>query len=143
MGFDLNSLAVTGNVGRDPERRSTPNGKEFTRFALAVTGYGDKTTWLNCTAWGKLGEQVANIVNKGAKLAVQGELEVREYEKDGAKRTAVGVNVRGFTVCSWPKVRDGGGGSGSGDYGRPADAHPNAPGGGMDAGPPPDDNYPF
>ena len=85
--------------------RSTPNGQSVANFSLAVTRswrdqsgqQQDQTSFINCVAWGKAGEIIAQYVSKGQSLLVSGRLDQRSYEdKDGNKRQAVEVVVEDF-----------------------------------------------
>ena len=94
-----------GNLTRDVETRTTPSGQTVSNFSLAVTRSWkgqdgqtqDQTSFINCVAWGKVGEIIAQYVQKGAPLLVSGRLDQRSYEdKDGNKRQAVEVVVEDF-----------------------------------------------
>ena len=94
-----------GNLTLDVEIRTTPSGQQVANFSLAVTRSWkgqdgqtqDQTSFINCVAWGKVGEIIAQYVQKGAPLLVSGRLDQRSYEdKDGNKRQAVEVVVEDF-----------------------------------------------
>lgn len=99
--FALNSVTLGGNLTRDPELRSLPNGTSLCKVGLAVNArrkdaggnWVDKPNYFDITIWGALGENVARSLQKGSKLAVVGRLEWRQWEAtDGSgKRSAVGV----------------------------------------------------
>lgn len=77
------NLFLAGNTGRDAEHKTTQGGAEFCRFTVATeTGFGDKkqTTWVDVTKWGKGSEGLARILRKGSKVAVSGEMSLREHE---------------------------------------------------------------
>lgn len=70
---------IVGNLGRDPESRFTPNGKQVTSFSVAVNnGYGDKkiTAWYRVSAWNKLAEICLEYLKKGSLVLIDGRLEV-------------------------------------------------------------------
>lgn len=76
------TINLAGNTGRDAEYRTTDNS-EFCRFSVAAeTGFGDRkvTTWVDVTKWGKGSEGLARILRKGSKVAVSGEMTLREHE---------------------------------------------------------------
>ena len=79
----MNLFACTGNLGKDC-RTNNVNGTAVCNFPLAVkSGYGDKeqTLWLDCALWGKRAEtRLPEYLNKGAQVAVSGELGTREHE---------------------------------------------------------------
>lgn len=94
---DLNVFMCVGRLTRDPEIRYTPNGKAVTKFGLAVNKSYRKTDgeevqtplFVNVTAWGKVAENVANFLNKGSKVAINGSLQSNNWEdKNGNKRTS-------------------------------------------------------
>lgn len=105
MAKGFNKVILMGNLTRDVETRTTPSGQTVSNFSLAVTRSWkgqdgqtqDQTSFINCVAWGKVGEIIAQYVQKGAPLLVSGRLDQRSYEdKDGNKRQAVEVVVEDF-----------------------------------------------
>ena len=80
----MNNLNAIGRVGaKDAITRYTQAGEPVTGWSMAVdSGYGDKkqTLWIDCSAWGKRFERVAEYITKGAQLGVTGELGTREHE---------------------------------------------------------------
>lgn len=71
----MNKVIMDGNLTKNPELRFTTNGKAVATFAIAVNeGYGDKkqTNYFNIVAWGKIGENVANYLDKGSKVLICG-----------------------------------------------------------------------
>ena len=98
--MNINSVVMTGNLTRDPELRSLPSGMSVCSLRIATntrrkdssTGeWTDKANFFNVTVWGKQGENCAQYLAKGRPIAVQGRLEWRDYEKDGAKREAIDI----------------------------------------------------
>ncbi len=90
-----NRVTLIGNLGQDPETKSTETGKKFTRFTLATNdGYknadGQKvseTTWHNIVAWNGLAETAEKFLKKGKEVAVEGRIVYRTYEdKKGATK---------------------------------------------------------
>tara|TARA_Y100001972_G_scaffold125966_2_gene178454 strand:+ start:373 stop:744 length:372 start_codon:yes stop_codon:yes gene_type:complete len=76
------NATVTGNLGRDPEKK----GEGPVVVAIASTnGYGDRktTTWVRVAFWGKQGESALAHLKKGSAVAVAGFMYVREWESDG------------------------------------------------------------
>ena len=105
MAKGFNKVILMGNLTRDVEMRTTQSGQTVANFSLAVTRswrdqngqQQDQTSFINCVAWGKPGEIIAQYVQKGAPLLVSGRLDQRSYEdKDGNKRQAVEVVVEDF-----------------------------------------------
>lgn len=94
----LNSVILIGRLTRDPEIRYTPQGVAMVRFGLAVdrpftSADGKKETdFIDCVAWRKLAELVGNHLRKGRLVAVEGRLQIRNYETtDGTKRRSAEV----------------------------------------------------
>lgn len=76
------NLTVAGNLGRDAEYKETQNGKGFCSFSVAASiGFGDnkQTVWVDVTRWGEGANGLARILAKGAKVAVTGEMSLREH----------------------------------------------------------------
>jgi single-strand DNA-binding protein len=86
-------------LGKDPETRTTPNGKKVCHFSVAVSqqwrsaegGTRKATDWFNVEAWGRLGEICQEHLSKGRLVYLDGRLKVDQYEKEGEKRTATKV----------------------------------------------------
>lgn len=93
----MNKIILIGRVVREPELRSTPSGKQVANFTLAVDRRGGKgtereTDFIRIVAWQRLAEICAQYLTKGKLVAIEGRLQVRNYEaSDGTKRTAVDV----------------------------------------------------
>ena len=91
----MNSVQILGNLVRDPEVRYTSTGRPVASFTVAATNtYIDRSTnetkeqtaFVNCVAWGKLGEAAGNL-RKGSRCFVEGRINTRSYETaDGQKR---------------------------------------------------------
>lgn len=76
------NLSLAGALGRDAEYREGNNGKGRCQFSVAVNvGYGEnKTTiWVDVTRWGEGAKGLANLLRKGSKVAVTGEMSTREH----------------------------------------------------------------
>jgi len=81
----MNSVSLIGRLGQEPELETTQNGKSMTRFSIAVKGYGDKTDWIRCIAFGKTAELICNHLSKGREVGLNGSISTGSYEKDGQK----------------------------------------------------------
>ena len=80
----MNKISLIGNITRDPELSTTTTGKTHCRFTLAVNRPGsEETDFINCKAWEKRAETIAQYVKKGHKLGIVGRLEISKSEKDG------------------------------------------------------------
>jgi len=101
-------LEAIGNLVRDSELKTTPQGKTLLKFTIAAShGFGDykKTTFVNCIMWGERGEKLVNHFTKGTKLWVSGDFELREYEKnDGGKGYSPDLNVRDFEFAGKSQI---------------------------------------
>lgn len=116
MAKGFNKVILMGNLTRDPETRTTPNGQSVTNFSLAVNrtwrdASGEQqeaVSYIDCVAWGKPGEIIAQYLGKGRAVLVSGRLDQRSWDdKDsGQKRSKVEVVVEDFNF-----VGDGQGGS--------------------------------
>jgi single-strand DNA-binding protein len=83
----LNKVTLIGRLGRDPESRTTPNGKKTVSFSIATTEGKDQTTWHNVIAWEKLAELCEKYLQKGSLIYVEGRISNRSYfDKDNVKR---------------------------------------------------------
>ena len=125
MAKSVNKVILLGNVGKDPEMRSTPGGTLVANFTLATSdrakdaqgNWQDRTEWHNLVAFTRLAEIVRDYVKKGSKLYVEGKIQTRSWDdKDtGAKRYRTEIIVNDLSLLSGRD--DSGGGysrSGSG-----------------------------
>jgi len=103
----LNKVMLIGNLGSDPEVRSTTGGNRVATFSLATSrswndasgAKQEKTEWHRCVVWNSKVSQLADIVEryvkKGDKLYVEGRIEYRQWQdKDGQTRYSTEINVR-------------------------------------------------
>ena len=84
----MNRVVLIGNVGKDPEIRYAQSGMAICNFSIATTktAKGEKkTSWHNILCFDKTAENVSKYVSKGSKVAVSGEIQYSEWEKDGQK----------------------------------------------------------
>ena len=102
----LNSVIIMGRLTADPELRTTPSGVSVTRFTVAVDrrfqrqGEDRQTDFINVVAWRQTADFVTRFFKKGQMIAVQGSLQVRNYEdKNGNKRTAYDVVADNVSFC--------------------------------------------
>ena len=106
----MNTVQILGNLARDPEVRYTQSGKAVATFTVAASNTftssdgetKEQTAFVNCVAWGKLGESVGNL-RKGNRAFVEGRLQTRSYEtQDGQKRyvTEVVANFVGTSLMN-------------------------------------------
>lgn len=120
MAKGFNKVTLMGNLTRDPETRATPNGQSVTNFSLAVNrtwrgqdgSQQENVSYIDCTAWGKTGEIIAQYMQKGRPLLVSGRLDQRSWEQDGQKRSKVEVVVEDFNFVGGGAGSEGGNGGG-------------------------------
>lgn len=118
MAKGFNKVILMGNLTRDPETRNTPNGQSVTNFSLAVNRtwkgadgqQNEDVSYIDCVAWGKPGEIIAQYLQKGRAVLVSGRLDQRSWDdKDsGQKRSKIEVVVEDFNF-----VGDGAGAGGN------------------------------
>lgn len=105
MARSLNKVMLIGNLGRDPELRSTQTGQNVATFSMATNRkwkdkngeWQDETQWHNIVAWGQRAETLATYVKKGSRVYVEGRLTHRNWEdKDGQKRYITEVVLDNF-----------------------------------------------
>lgn len=133
MSRSLNKVMLIGNVGNDPEIRSTPNGGKVAQFSLATSrawnGPGgdkqEKTEWHRCVLWNSKGAGLADVVEryvkKGDRLYVEGRVEYRQWQdKDGQTKYMTEINVREMVMLGGRGGEGGGEGGGGAPRARAA-----------------------
>ena len=142
MAKSVNKVILLGNVGKDPEIRSTGGGAMVANFTLATSdrfqdaqgNWQDRTEWHNLVAFKRTAEIVRDYVKKGSKLYIEGKIQTRSWDdkESGQKKYRTEIIVNDLSLLSGRE--DGGttsGGysrgtstSGSGNYDqRPAPSH--------------------
>jgi len=127
-------ITIIGNLTGDPELRFTPSGAAVASFTVASSSRimdkqtnewkdGD-TTFLRCNVWRQYAENVAESLQRGMRVIVNGRLKQRSYEtKEGEKRTVYEVEVDDvgpalrYATAKVTKVSRGSGGGGGGGFG--------------------------
>src|SRR5919112_848198 len=112
----LNKVMLIGNLGNDPEVRSTSGGGRVATFSLATSrswndqqgNKQEKTEWHRCVVWNTKGSQLADIVeryvHKGDKIYVEGRIEYRQWQdKEGQTRYSTEINVRELIMLGGPR----------------------------------------
>ena len=133
----MNKLFIIGNLTRDPELRSTPNGVPVCTFTVAVNcrrasnaeaGQQPEADFFRVTAWRQLGENCNRYLSKGRKVAIVGAVQVSTYTaQDGTTRASLEVTADDVEFLS-PR------GEGEGGAGRPAEQSMSPAPGGMSGG---------
>lgn len=154
----LNRIILIGRLTADPELRYTPNGTAVATFSLAVNRpranqKGERETdFINIVVWSKLGELCAQYLKKGRMAAVEGRLQIRNYENREGQRVrvaeVVGDNVRFLDRgdnMSGGGMESSGYGQGTGGFGYSGGSgnNNNSPGGGKEDDPFVDDGRPI
>ena len=106
MARGFSKAIITGNITRDPELRSTPSGATVCGFSVAVNRtfrdssgeQKESVSFIDCSAWGKAGEIIAQYSKKGSGILVSGRLDQRSWEdkESGQKRSRVEIVVEDF-----------------------------------------------
>lgn len=114
---------IVGNLGRDPELRSTNSGRAVCDFSVAVTETWndrqtnerrEKTTWYRVSAWGPLAELCNQYLAKGRQVMIIGNVEARGYTNN-AGEAAASLELTARDVRFLSGSSDGGGGGGGGE----------------------------
>ncbi len=129
MSRSLNKVMLMGNLGNDPEVRSTAGGGKVASFSLATSRTWndqagvkqEKTEWHKCIAWNqgtqKLADVVENYCKKGKPVYVEGSIEYRQWQdKEGQTRYSTEIRVRELILLGG---RDGADGDSGSSYSRP------------------------
>ena len=151
-------ITIVGNLVGDPELRYTPTGQAVATFRIASTPrFMDRTTnewkdgdslFLSCNVWRQAAENVAESLQRGMRVIVQGRLRQRSYEtKEGEKRTVyevevdeVGPSLRNASAKVTKSSRSTGGSGGFGGGGGQAGPGGQGGYGGAAGGRPPADD---
>jgi len=155
MARGINKVILIGNLGQDPETRTTPGGATVTNIRLATSeSWRDKqsgemkenTEWHTVVMWNKLGEIAAEYLRKGSQVYIEGRLQTRKWQdKQGNDRYTTEVVASEMQMLGG---RGGGGGGGAAHETRDkrdpgAESFTPAPAGGGGAAPDFDDDIPF
>jgi single-strand DNA-binding protein len=139
MSEGLNKAMLLGNLGQDPELRSTPNGRSRLSLRLATKEvYMDQnkqkqevTHWHNVVLWGPRAEALHKLLSKGSRIYVEGRIESRSYDdKDGVKRYVTEINAQNVILLDGRRGEGGGGGGGGYSGGGGGGGYGNRGGGG-------------
>jgi single-strand DNA-binding protein len=126
----VNKVILVGNLGRDPEIRSFPNGGRVANFSIATSeNWKDKATGerKERTEWHRisvLNDALVGVVErflkKGSKVYIEGQLETRKYEKEGREVYTTEVVLRPYRgELTMLDGRSGGGDSAANDFSEP------------------------
>ncbi len=117
----VNKVILIGNLGRDPEVRSTPSGQTVASFSLATNrkwrdrdgNRQEQTEWHSIVCWGRQAEIAGQYLTRGKQIYVEGRLQTSSWEdrQTGEKKYRTEVICDNFQMLGG---RDGGGGGGGG-----------------------------
>lgn len=120
MARSVNKVTLLGNVGKDPEIRSTPGGTMVANLALATSdrqkdaqgNWQDHTEWHNLKAFNRTAEIVRDYVKKGSKLYIEGKITTNSWEdkETHQKRYRTEILVNELVLLSGREDGAGGGG---------------------------------
>lgn len=95
---DINVVVLVGNLTADPDLRHTQNGTPVANLRIGVSSrqktgeeWSDRSNFFAITCWGREAEAADRFLRKGARIAVHGRLQFRQYEVDDQKRSAVEI----------------------------------------------------
>jgi single-strand DNA-binding protein len=139
MAKSVNKVILLGNVGKDPEIRSTGGGTMVANFTLATSdrqkdaqgNWQDRTEWHNLVAFQRTAEIIRDYVKKGTKLYVEGKIQTRSWDdkESGQKRYRTEIVVNDLSLLSG---RDDSGGGGGYSRGSSTGSFDQRPAGGQD-----------
>lgn len=138
----VNKVILVGNLGRDPEVRTTPSGQPVAKFSLATNrrrrdkegNRQDETEWHNIVCWGRQAEIAGEYLTKGKQIYVEGRIQTSSWEdrQSGEKKYRTEIICENFQMLG-TRGESGGGFR---------QESPSAPGDDFNA-PPGDDDIPF
>ncbi len=110
-----NHVQIIGNLGKDPEVKTTSNGKKYARFSVAAkesftSTEGkrvDNVQWVNFVAWENNATIAEKYLHKGKQVAIAGKLSIKEYtDSNGEKKTATEIVVQDILLLGNPSKQD-------------------------------------
>jgi len=122
----FNQVILLGNLTRDVELRHTPSNQAVANIGLAMnrqyqTREGERreeVTFVDCEAWGRQAEVMAQYLSKGRPVFIQGRLKLDTWQdQQGQNRSKLKVVVENFQFVGGREGANGGGGGGGGNYG--------------------------
>lgn len=113
--MDLNKVMLIGRVTNQPELKTIPSGSVVANLSIATNKtWNDKETkekkesveFHNLIAWRKTAEIIGEYVKKGNKIFIEGELQTRNWEKDGVKHYKTEIVVNNLIMLDSPKKEE-------------------------------------
>jgi single-strand DNA-binding protein len=99
-----NKVVLVGNLGQDPDMRTTPAGHRVCSISIATSdnykdqagNWVERTDWHRISLWGNLADTASKYLKKGDKVLIEGSIHPRDYEKDGVKHYT--YEIRAFNM---------------------------------------------
>jgi single-strand DNA-binding protein len=136
MAKGVNKVMLLGNVGKDPEIRTTPGGMTVATFSLATAdrakdaqgNWADKTEWHNLVAFQRTAEIIRDYVKKGSQIFVEGKIQTRSWDdkESGQKKYRTEILINELSLLGGGGGRSEGSSS-SGGYSSSKPAAASAP----------------
>ena len=111
----INKVLLLGNLGRDPELRSTPKGNKVLNFPMATSRrwkdreteqVHDETDWHRIVVWGRQAEVLSEYLKKGSQVHVEGRIQTRSWsDSEGAKRYTTEIVASRIQMLGRPEDR--------------------------------------
>jgi single-strand DNA-binding protein len=118
-GKSVNKVILVGNLGKDPEIRTTPSGTPVAKFTLATNDrykdkegqWQDRTEWHNITAWARTAEIAGEYLKKGGKVYIEGSLRTHSWDdkQTGQKKYMTEIVVNDLVLLGGRGEAGGGG----------------------------------
>jgi single-strand DNA-binding protein len=145
MAKGVNKVFLLGNVGKDPEIRTTAGGMTVASFSLATAErakgadgqWADKTEWHNLVCFQRTAEIVRDYVKKGSQIFVEGKIQTRSWDDktSGEKKYKTEILVNELSLLGGRGEGGSGGERSSGGYSSSRAATPAYAGGGQASAP--------
>ncbi len=120
MSKSVNKAILLGNVGKDPEIRSTNGGSIVASFSVATTerqkdsqgNWQDKTEWHNLIAFNRTAEIVRDYLRKGSQVLIEGKIQTRTWDdrESGQKKYRTEILINDLTLLGGGRGENGGSG---------------------------------
>lgn len=150
--MSVNKVILVGNLGADPESKTTGGGMAVATIRLATSErrkddsgqWTDHTEWHRVVSFGKVAENVTRYLKKGRQIYVEGKIRTRKWQdKEGQERYTTEILADSVQFLSGAREGEGGGRSEGGDYGGGGGGGAASGGGGGAGGGGGDDDIPF
>ena len=115
MARSLNRATLIGNLGRDPELRTTPSGISVCTISVATTDsyknksgeWQESTDWHSVVLWEGLAERAHKFLKKGSKVYIEGKIKTRSYEKDGVTKFVTEIRATNLILMAEKSLGEG------------------------------------